>query len=232
MKARGIKTIVILFIVLVVPVIGYLLLKTGTNHYIALPIYGERYAEEKVVDGKTVIDTVYHTIGDFEFTNQNGEKITSQSLEGKIKVVDFFFVDCQTICPKMSSQMKRVQEKVKTVDEIVLLSHTVNPEADSVPVLKRYATEYGAIDNKWHFLTGNKKDIYDIARKGYLVNALEGDGGPDDFIHTELFVLVDHKNRIRGLYDGTSKEAVDTLIDEIKVLMKQEILGEGKRKNN
>ncbi len=230
MKARGIKTTIILFIVLVVPVIGYLLLKTGTNHYIALPIYGERYAEEKVIDGKTVVDTVYHTIGDFEFTNQNGEIVSSKSLEGKIKIVDFFFVDCQTICPKMSTQMQRVQEKVKTVNEIVILSHTVNPEADSVSVLKRYATEYGAIDNKWHFLTGNKKDIYEIARKGYLVNALEGDGGPDDFIHTELFVLVDHKNRIRGLYDGTSKEAVDTLIDEIKVLMKQEILGEGRKR--
>lgn len=229
MNARGVKTFIILFVVLVVPVIGYLLLKTGTNHYIALPIYGERYAEEKVVDGKTVVDTVYHTIGDFKFVNQNGDTVTSKSLEGKIKIVDFFFVTCQTICPKMSTQMKRVQDKVKTIDDIVILSHTVNPENDSVPVLRQYATEYGAIDNKWHFLTGDKKEIYDIARKGYLVNALEGDGGPDDFIHTELFLLIDHKNRIRGMYDGTSKEAVDTLIDEIKVLVKQEILGEKKR---
>lgn len=229
MNARGIKTFIILFVVLIVPVIGYLLLKTGTNHYIALPIYGERYAEEKVIDGETVVDTVYHTIGDFEFVNQNGDTIRSKDLEGKIKVVDFFFVSCQTICPKMSTQMKRVQDKVKTIDEIVILSHTVNPEDDSVSVLKQYATEYGAIDNKWHFLTGDKKEIYEIARKGYLVNALEGDGGPDDFIHTELFLLIDDKNRIRGMYDGTSKEAVDTLIDEIKVLMKQEILGEKKR---
>ncbi len=229
MNARGIKTIIILFVVLIVPVIGYLLLKTGTNHYIALPIYGERYAEEKVIDGETVVDTVYHTIGDFEFVNQNGDTIRSKDLKGKIKIVDFFFVSCQTICPKMSTQMKRVQDKVKTIDEIVILSHTVNPEDDSVSVLKQYATEYGAIDNKWHFLTGNKKEIYEIARKGYLVNALEGDGGPDDFIHTELFLLIDDKNRIRGMYDGTSKEAVDTLIDEIKVLMKQEILGEKKR---
>ena len=229
MNARGIKTFIILFVVLIVPVIGYLLLKTGTNHYIALPIYGERYAEEKVIDGETVVDTVYHTIGDFEFVNQNDDTIRSKDLEGKIKVVDFFFVSCQTICPKMSTQMKRVQDKVKTIDEIVILSHTVNPEDDSVSVLKQYATEYGAIDNKWHFLTGDKKEIYEIARKGYLVNALEGDGGPDDFIHTELFLLIDDKNRIRGMYDGTSKEAVDTLIDEIKVLMKQEILGEKKR---
>ncbi len=230
MKKRGITSFVILFLVLIVPVIGYLLLKTGTNHYIALPIYGERYAEERVVDGKTQVDTVYHTIGDFSFVNQNGQTITSADVEGKIKIVDFFFVDCKTICPKMSTQMKRIQEKVKTVDQIVLLSHTVNPESDSVPVMKRYAEEYGAIDGKWHLLTGDKKEIYRIAREGYLVNALQGDGGPDDFIHTELFVLVDHNNRIRGFYDGTSSTSIDTLIDEIKVLMKQEILGEKKRR--
>jgi protein SCO1 len=230
MKKRGIKSFIILFLVLIVPVIGYLLLKTGTNHYIALPIYGERYAEERMVDGKMQVDTVYHTIGDFSFTNQNGETVSSSLVEGKIKIVDFFFVDCKTICPKMSTQMKRIQEKVKTVDQIVLLSHTVNPESDSVPVLKRYAEEYGAINGKWHLLTGDKKELYRIAREGYMVNALQGDGGPDDFIHTELFVLVDHKNRIRGYYDGTSSTSVDTLIDEIKVLMKQEILGEKKRR--
>lgn len=227
---RGYKNFVILFLVLIVPVIGYLMLRTGTNHYIALPIFGERYAEEKVVDGKVRIDTVYHTIPDFSFINQYGDTITQEDVAGKVKIVDFFFVDCQTICPKMSTQMQRIQEKVKTSEEIVLLSHTVNPESDSVPVLQKYATEYGAIQNKWHLLTGDKKELYRIAREGYLVNALQGDGGPDDFIHTQLFVLVDHKNRIRGFYDGTSAGAVDTLIDELKVLMKQEILGEKKRR--
>jgi protein SCO1 len=227
---RGSKSFIVLFLVLIVPVIGYLLLRTGTNHYIALPIYGERYAEEKIVDGKSIVDTVYHTIGDFSFINQYGDTVTQTDVEGKVKIVDFFFVDCQTICPKMSSQLKRVQERIRTTDEIVILSHTVNPESDSVPVLSRYAEEYGAIRNKWHLLTGDKKELYRIAREGYLVNALQGDGGPDDFIHTELFVLVDHKNRIRGFYDGTSATAVDTLIDELKVLMKQEILGEKKRR--
>lgn len=222
MNTRGIKTFLILFVILIVPAIGYFLLKSGTNHFTPLPIYGERYEEGG--------DTVYHTVGDFAFVNQFGDTVSSRSLVGNIKIVDFFFVDCQTICPKMSSQLKRVQEKIKTVKNVVILSHTVNPESDSVPVLKRYAEEYGAMQNKWHLLTGDKKELYKIAREGYLVNALQGDGGPDDFIHTELFVLVDQKNRIRGFYDGTSATAVDTLIDELKVLLKEEIAGEKKKR--
>ncbi len=222
MNTRGIKTFLILFVILIVPAIGYLLLKSGTNHFKPLPIYGERYEEGG--------DTVYHAVGDFAFLNQYGDTVSSKSLTGNIKIVDFFFVDCQTICPKMSSQLKRVQEKIKTVKNVVILSHTVNPENDSVPVLKRYAEEYGATQNKWHLLTGDKKELYKIAREGYLVNALQGDGGPDDFIHTELFVLVDQKNRIRGFYDGTSAGAVDTLIDELKVLLKEEIAGEKKKR--
>lgn len=217
MKTGGSKAILILFLILIVPAAGYLLLRTGTNHFKPLPIFGERYEEAG--------DTVYHTVGDFSFVNQYGEMVSSKSLEGNIKIVDFFFVDCQTICPKMSSQLKRVQDKIQTVKNVVILSHTVNPESDSVPVLKRYAEEYGAIKNKWHLLTGDKKELYKIAREGYLVSALEGDGGPDDFIHTELFVLVDQNNRIRGYYDGTSAGAVDTLIDELKVLLKEEIAG-------
>jgi protein SCO1/2 len=222
MNTRGIKTFLILFVILIVPAIGYFLLKSGTNHFKPLPIYGERYEESG--------DTIYHTVGDFAFVNQFGDTVSSKSLVGNIKIVDFFFVDCQTICPKMSSQLKRVQEKIKTVKNVVILSHSVNPENDSVPVLKRYADEYGAIQNKWHLLTGDKKELYKIAREGYLVNALQGDGGPDDFIHTELFVLVDQKNRIRGFYDGTSAGAVDTLIDELKVLLKEEIAGEKKKR--
>lgn len=217
MNNRGIKTTIILFLILIVPAAGYLLLRSGTNHFKPLPIFGERYEEAG--------DTVYHTVGDFAFTNQYGESVTSESLKGNIKIVDFFFVDCETICPKMSSQLKRVQQKVRTVENVVILSHTVNPESDSVAVLKRYADEYGAIKNKWHLLTGDKKELYKIAREGYLVNALQGDGGPNDFIHTELFVLVDQNNRIRGFYDGTSPGAVDTLIDELKVLLKEEIAG-------
>lgn len=219
---RGVKSSIVLFLIFVVPVVGYLLLRSGTNHFKPLPIYGERYEEAG--------DTVYHTIGDFSFTNQYGEEVSSKTVAGKVKIVDFFFVDCKTICPKMSSQLQRVQKKIKTVDDVIILSHTVNPENDSVPVLKRYADEYGAMKNKWHLLTGDKKELYRIAREGYLVNALQGDGGPDDFIHTELFVLVDDKNRIRGFYDGTSAGAVDTLIDELKVLLKEEIAGEKKKR--
>lgn len=230
MKNNKYQSIVILFLVLIVPVVGYLLLKTGTNHYKALPIFGERYAEEQVVNGQKKVDTVYHTIGDFSLWNQYGEPFNQDSLEGKIYVADFFFVDCQTICPKMSSQFTRLQQKLITTPDVVLVSHTVNPENDSVPVLKRYADEYGAVKGKWNLLTGGKKQIYDLARKSYIVNALQGDGGPDDFIHTELFILVDKQKRIRGFYDGTSREAVDVLIDEIKVLMKEEISGDSHKK--
>jgi protein SCO1/2 len=113
---------------------------------------------------------------------------------------------------------------VQTIDEIQLLSFTVNPEIDNVAALATYAAAHHAINSKWHFLTGPKNEIYDLARRGYLVTALQGDGGPNDFIHTEMFVLVDHQNRIRGYYDGTSATAVDSLIDDIKVLVKEEIL--------
>ncbi|MCF8284344.1 MAG: SCO family protein [Sphingobacteriales bacterium] len=217
MNNRGLKTTIILFLILVVPAVGYLLLRTGTNHFKPLPIFGERYEEAG--------DTVYHTVGDFAFINQYGDTVSSNSLKGNIKIVNFFFTDCKTICPKMSSQLERVQKKTQTVDNIVILSHTVNPESDSVPVLMKYAEMHGAMKNKWHFLTGDKKELYRIAREGYLVNALQGDGGPNDFIHTEMFVLIDQNQRIRGFYDGTSAGAVDTLIDELKVLLKEEIAG-------
>ena len=216
MNNRGLKTTIILFLILVVPAVGYLLLRTGTNHFKPLPIFGERYEEAG--------DTVYHTVGDFAFINQYGDTVSSNSLKGNIKIVNFFFTDCKTICPKMSSQLERVQKKTQTVDNIVILSHTVNPESDSVPVLMKYAEMHGPMKNKWHFLTGPKNEIYDLARRGYLVTALQGDGGPNDFIHTGMFVLVDHQNRIRGYYDGTSAKTVDSLIDDIKVLVKEEIL--------
>ncbi len=225
MNSRGIKNLILLFILLFVPVLAYLLLKTGTNHYMPLPVYGERYVEERMVDGELQLDTVYHTLGNFKLVNQFGDTITQDSLENTLYVADFFFVTCPTICPKMSTQMARLQEKFQTTPRVKFLSFTVNPEVDSVPVLAEYGKEYGAMRSKWHLLTGNKAHIYDLARRDYLVNALQGDGGPEDFIHTELFVLIDKDKHIRGFYDGTSAGAVDTLIDEMKVLMKEQLAG-------
>ncbi len=179
-----------------------------------LPIIGE-----KTVSGS---DTVYHTIQPFFFINQYNEKITEKTVENKIYVADFFFATCQSICPQMSSQLVNVQKAFKADKDVLILSHTVNPMHDTVEVLKGYAQSYGAQKDKWHFLTGNKKDIYAMAKNSYLINALEDDGTPEGFLHSELFILVDTKKRIRGMYDGIDSVAVAKLISDIK-LLKQEI---------
>ena len=144
--------------------------------------------------------------------------VSFEELNGNIYVVDFFFATCQTICPDMSSQMKRVQEKFKDDPGILLLSFTVNPSKDSVAALKRYATLYDAFPGKWYFLTGDKKPIYDLARYGFFVTTMEGDGGPNDFIHSEKLILLDSDLRIRGYYNGTDYEDVNRLMEEILVL--------------
>lgn len=181
-----------------------------------LPVYGE-----KKVGGVDNKDTIYHTIQSFKFINQYNDTITEQTTQGKIYVTDFFFTTCQSICPKMTNELVNVQTAFKDDSDVLILSHTVNPMHDTVEVMNGYAQTYGAIKNKWHFLTGNKKEIYDIAFKSYLVNALEDDGSPEGFLHSELFLLIDKEKRIRGLYDGTDSVAVVKLISDIK-LLKQE----------
>ena len=181
-----------------------------------LPILGE-----KKLGGANGKDTLYHTIQPFTFVNQYHDTITENTIANKIYVADFFFATCQSICPKMSSQMSIVQSAFKDDNDVLLLSHTVNPMHDTVEVLNAYAQSYGAIKNKWHFLTGAKKQIYDIAYKDYLVNALEDDGSEEGFLHSELFILIDKQKRIRGIYDGTDSVAVSKLIADIK-LLKQE----------
>lgn len=176
-----------------------------------LPVIGEKTA------GPTG-DTIYHTIGDFKLTDQNGESITSQTVEGRIYVADFFFATCQSICPQMSSQLVRVQEAFKSDKRFMILSHTVNPMHDTVAVLNEYAKGYGALKDKWHFLTGDKKYIYGLAKDSYLVNALQDDGTPEGFLHSELFILVDGHRRIRGMYDGTDSTDVNRLIGDVKLL--------------
>ncbi|MFO0321953.1 MAG: SCO family protein [Bacteroidota bacterium] len=180
---------------------------------IELPIYGEK----KVLNQGNK-DTVYHTVENFSFINQDNEKITDQTVNGKIYVANFFFATCQSICPKMSSELVTVQKAFAADDSVLILSHTVNPMHDTVDVLKKYAARFGLIKNKWHLLTGNKKDIYDMARFSYLVNALEDDGSEEGFLHSELFVLIDKKKRIRGFYDGTDSVSVSKLIEDIKIL--------------
>jgi protein SCO1 len=180
-----------------------------------LPIYGEKSFESK--NGKT--DTTFHTIQNFSFTDQNGRTITQNNLDNSVYVADFFFTTCHSICPVMSTQMQRIAEKFKGNSEVKFLSHTVDPEIDTVEQLKRYAIEHHADENQWMLVTGDKKALYDIARTGYLLDASIGDGGPDDFIHTQNFALIDKDKRIRGYYDGTNTTEVDQLIKDIDLLL-------------
>ncbi len=175
-----------------------------------LPVIGPK----KVVNN----DTVYHTVGNFELFNQYGEKITGETVKGKIYVADFFFTTCQSICPRMSTNLTGLQKMFENDDSLLILSHSVNPLHDTVEVLRKYAESYGAIKGKWHLLTGKKSDIYSLAKKDYLVNALEDDGTPEGFLHSEVFLLIDTKGRIRGLYDGTDELQVLQLAKDIKLL--------------
>lgn len=190
-----------------------------------LPILGEREAVAREVDGKTVVDTVYHTIPDFAFTNQDSQRVTQETVAGKIYVADFFFTTCPTICPKMKSQMLRVYEKYKDEPNLVLLSHTIDPQHDTVAVLKDYAERLNVQTDKWHFVTGDKDSIYDVALK-YMVTAMEDEQEAGGFVHSGAFVLVDENRRIRGVYDGTDPAQVDRLINDIPVLLNEKKNGQ------
>lgn len=197
-------------------VIAYFLIKPKV-----LPVFNPSDINPKLVDESVQGVTKLHRVGSFSLTNQEGKTITEKNYEGKIYVADFFFVTCPTICPKMTKQMERVVEEFKSNNNILFLSHTVMPEHDSVPVLKEYATKHKINSDKWNLVTGDKKQIYDLARKTYFAAITEGDGGVDDFIHTENFVLIDKEKRIRGFYDGTSENDVDRLINDINTLLNE-----------
>jgi protein SCO1/2 len=187
-----------------------------------LPIYNPADVNPELVDSTVQFVAKYHTIADFSFTNQNGKTITQKDYEGKIYVADFFFTTCGSICPIMTTNMIDVQKAFVNNPKVMMLSHTVTPEIDSVPVLKKYALEKGVIDSKWNLVTGDKKDIYRMARKSYLAVKL---GKPEelyDMVHTENFVLVDAESRVRGFYDGTKKEDIQKLIEDIQWLLTED----------
>ena len=186
---------------------------TEKKSSVLLPIYGEK----KIIAG----DTIYHQIASFNLTNQIGQVVNQNTTKNKIYIANFFFASCQSICPMMSNQLQEVQKAFLADDSVLILSHSVNPLHDTVAVLSNYGDTYGAKTNKWHLLTGNKKQIYDLAKTSYLVNALEDDGSPEGFLHSELFLLIDKKARIRGMYDGTNTAEVKKLIEDVK-LLKQE----------
>ena len=186
-----------------------------------LKIYNPAEINPKLVDESKRSVFRNHRIADFNLTDQNGNEFTQENLEGKIYVTDFFFTTCPSICIDMSKHLMTVQDEFENDEEIVIVSHTVQPEVDSVPVLKEYAERHDAIENKWIFLTGDKRKIYDLARKSYFAVTTEGNGDETDFIHTENFVLIDKEKRIRGFYDGTSEKDVQNLIDDIYVLKRE-----------
>lgn len=183
-----------------------------------LAIYQPSMVNPDLVDSTLVYVKKYHSIADFKLINQNGDTVTQEQYAQKIYIADFFFTTCPTICPVMTANMVDIQKIIQDDDEVMLLSHSVTPEIDSVPQLKKYALEKGVIDAKWNLVTGDKKQIYELARKSYLAVLDDGDGGPYDMIHTENFILVDKERRIRGFYDGTSSDEVAQLLEDLKVL--------------
>ena len=183
-----------------------------------LPIYYPEDVKISIVDGKERNDTTYHTIPAFSFLNQNGETITEKTFDSTIYLADFFFSTCPTMCPKMMTQLRRVDSATKVFKNFRIISHTVNPEHDSVAVLAQYAQLVHADGIKWMLVTGNKKDIYDVAMEGYKLAVQKDPRAPGGFLHSEMFVLVDKLKRIRGYYDGTDKTQVDKLINDIKIL--------------
>ncbi len=177
------------------------------------------YYGPKTYEGKS--DTVYHTLPSFSFVNQNGEVFTDKNIIGKIIVAEYFFTTCKSICPIMNNNLEKVANAYKGTKDVMILSHTVDPETDSVPTLAMYSHLHHADNRFWVFLTGKKEELYGLARKGYLLNAEEGDGGEEDFIHTQNFALVDKEKHIRGFYDGTDSLEIVRLIKEIDILRRE-----------
>ena len=186
-----------------------------------LPVYNPSDVNPRLVDESIVHIRRNHKIADFNLVNQNGETITQNNYKDKIYVADFFFTRCMTICPVMTNNIGKLQEVFINDDDVMFLSHSVTPVIDSISVLRAYADKKGVIDSKWNITTGDKKHIYKLARKSYFAVLDEGDGGLQDFVHTENFVLVDKKQQIRGYYDGTDNEDIERLIIDIRILQQE-----------
>lgn len=187
-----------------------------------LPFYNEATFTPKWINPNDITLDTFHRISDFNLTNQEGESISAKTFADKIYVVDFFFTFCPGICPRMMDNMMMVQDEFLKDEEVMLLSHSVTPKADSVSVLKAYAENRGILSDKWHLVTGEQKEIYKLGRKDYFIEEDLGlEMEEDDFLHTENFVLIDKGRHIRGIYNGLSKTSVNQLIEDIKTL-KQE----------
>ncbi len=186
-----------------------------------LPIYTPAQLNPQLVDSTLQRSNEEHHLLDFRLTDQDGRTVTLADTKGKVVLADFFFTTCGSICPKMSTQLERVQAAYTDDDRVLLLSHSVTPEIDSVPALKAYADLHGADPKRWRLLTGDRKQIYALARKSWFAVKDTGDGGPNDFVHTENFILADQQGRLRGFYDGTSTADVDRAIADMGKLLEE-----------
>jgi protein SCO1/2 len=204
-------------------IIAYFLTRPGEK---PLKIYNPVDVESEMVDKDLARKGFGHRIREFSFTDQSGKLYGSKDLENKIYIAEYFFTTCGTICPVMNAEMQRVQAAFKGNNRFKILSFTVDPETDSVSQMRNYADAHGADPKQWHFLTGDKKDLYKLARRSFFVlkpaeAQNQGDVG-SDFIHTNYFVLVDTQKRIRGYYDGTNSKEVDKLIKDIQKLLEED----------
>ena len=205
----------------VVSVIILILFYNALTPIPKLPIFQPAMVNFELVDSTIQHQKKYHRIADFSLTNQNGKTVTPLDFKGKIYVADFFFTTCPTICIAMTDHLLKVQKKIRNNPNVLMLSHSVTPQIDTVAQLKKYALEKGVVDSKWYLVTGDKKEIYELARKSYLAVKDDGDGGPFDMIHTENFILVDPDRRIRGFYDGTDIVEIKRLLEELEVLIQE-----------
>lgn len=208
---------------LIISIIILSIIYNKLNVYQPLPVYQPVMVSTELVDSTIQYQKKYHKIADFNLINQNGKIITQEDYKDKIYVADFFFTTCQTICPIMTTNMVEIQKEISDDNEVMLLSHSVTPQIDDVAQLKKYAKEKGVDDKKWNLVTGDKKQIYELARKSYLAVKTFGNGDEYDMIHTENFMLIDKKRQIRGFYDGTSKEDIKRLLNDIKILKKEPV---------
>jgi protein SCO1/2 len=219
------RRVIIILLIVIVGITAAYIMTLEQKDQKTLPIIQPRDVKKEMVDPDVFDKGIGHRIGHFALLNQHGDTITTKDIKGKVFVAEYFFTTCGTICPVMTEQMTRVQHRFRNNPKVKILSFTVDPDYDNVPVLKEYAKKYGAEKDQWHFLTGTKEDLYKLARQSFFVlkpaEAMNlGDAG-SDFIHTNNFVLVDQRLRIRGYYDGTSQEEVSELMDDIDYLINQ-----------
>ena len=201
-------------------VLATVLNSCGTRPEKRVQVLGERLVEKKTVNGQVAYDTVSAIIPAFQFIDQNNHIVDTNTIKGKIYIVDFFFTHCPSICPKMKAEMHKVYEKYKAQSDILILSHSIDPARDSVALLKHYADKLNIDQSRWLFLTGNKDSIYAMADH-YLAFALADKDAPGGFIHDGNFILIDRQRRVRGYYDGTTDDGTQKLIDDIETLLNE-----------